>query len=129
MFKLIVAVLVIVGFYFLKDLNPVELNVWTGMREGIMEHFELGSTDMGYQFGVLIGRLLMPFVFSLAAILTINHRRYWLTIVFLTLLVLLDLSLFALLFAGYIALNKRAKDYFNGSTQKNAFSAEVLDDF
>lgn len=129
--RIVVFILVIITFFFVKDLNPSHLNVLTGIRKGIMNSFNLIEENIDYQFGLLIGKLIFPIVLNLLAFYFLSIRKFWLALisVFLVLLTGFTLGIPFLTFIILIIIScNPSRDYLKRIEPKRKINLDLIDE-
>lgn len=90
--KLIIILLTISLFYVTKDLDPTEGTTMAGIREGLIEKFNLNSNNLEYEFGRLIGKLFIPILLGILTLVFVVNRKFWSTIIAVSLDLIMGLS-------------------------------------
>ena len=90
--KLVITLLTLILFYFAKDIPQGAETTLASMRDAVVEQFNLDISDPDYAFGQLIGKLIVPSLLTLGALLFILMRKFWPTVVVMTLDFLFGLS-------------------------------------
>tara|TARA_Y100000815_G_C13032389_1_gene383628 strand:+ start:192 stop:611 length:420 start_codon:yes stop_codon:yes gene_type:complete len=90
--KLTIILLTIGLFYLTKDLDPTTITAMTGIRDGIIEKFNLNSTGLEYEFGRLIGKLLIPAILAILTLTFVVNRKFWFALIVVSLDFMFGLS-------------------------------------
>ena len=75
-FRLILTGIIVVVFFFIKDLDSSQRTFWTGLKNGIIASLHLDSENTNTIFGYLIGSILIPVILGLLQIKFVNERKY-----------------------------------------------------
>jgi hypothetical protein len=126
-FKILGYLMFIIAFAFLRNIDPTELNVYTGIRIGIIESFDLNSSDMDYELGRLIGKLSVPIVLHIGLLFAIYKRWFKAVIGTMALIILVEFSIYSLI-CLILILVKRSRQYLKRVPIEKIRNASVLDD-
>jgi hypothetical protein len=63
-----------------------------GIREGLIEKFNLNSNNLEYEFGRLIGKLFIPILLGILTLVFVVNRKFWSTIIAVSLDLIMGLS-------------------------------------
>lgn len=122
--KLVIALLTLILFYFAKDLPLGAETALAGMRDAVVDQFGLDISDPDYAFGQLIGKMIVPSLLTFGALLFVLMRKFWPTVVVMTLDFLFGLSQGIPIMAVIILIllwTNPSRDYLHpGSKQQNA---------
>lgn len=93
-FKLSIIVLTVASFWFLKDIDSSTRSVLSGIKDGIIDHFDLAvdNKNTEYQFGRLLGNLLIPFLLIILLIFSIKEKRFIASIIFISIDIVFGLA-------------------------------------
>jgi len=90
--KLITLVLSIALFYFVKDVDSSQQDITSGLKEGLIEAFNISSNDMDYAFGLLIGKLAIPILLLSLALTFFYNRKFGLVVAVMVLVFIVELT-------------------------------------
>ena len=75
-FRLTLTALIVIIFFFIKDLDNSQRTFWSGLQNGIIASLHSDDSDPTILFGYLVGQALFPVILALLQIKFINDRRY-----------------------------------------------------
>lgn len=120
-FKLIF-ILLYIGLFYLAFYSTTEgMSLLTGIREAFVEILNFNSTNIDYEFGLLVGKLLIPILLSVLTLIFLVNRKFWLTIFIISIDILVGLSqgtpLLPLILFIMVVLNPTRNYLKNTNTQ------------
>ena len=74
--RLTLTALIVIIFFFIKDLDNSQRTFWSGLQNGIIASLHSDDSDPNILFGYLVGQALFPVILALLQIKFINDRRY-----------------------------------------------------
>lgn len=89
LFRLSITTLIIIIFYFIKDLESNQKTFWSGFKNGIISSMDIVNSNPNILFSYLLGELTIPIILIILQINFINKRLF--TPILIT--VILDLLL------------------------------------